>query len=32
MLMVGLVRLCLERLGVVNKDDHTALIIQVFWK
>ena len=25
-------RLCLERLGVVSKEDHVALVIRVFWR
>ena len=31
MLIVKL-RLCLERLGVVSKEDQVALVIRVFWR
>ena len=25
-------RICLERLGIINEDDHAALVIRVFWR
>lgn len=25
-------RMCLERLGVLQESDHTALVVRVFWK
>ena len=29
---IGKLRLCLERVGVVTKEDHVALVIRVFWR
>jgi len=30
--VVTVIRLCLERLGVIQTEDHTASVIKVFWR